>query len=287
MPLFGAHMSIAGGLPRAVDRAEATGCQALQIFTKSVGQWRARPLPPEEIQQFRDRIAHTRFPAFGHTSYLINIATSEPALRKQSIAALGEEVDRAEALGLIGLVLHPGVGPEHPGLLLAAEALATVLDARPRGRTLILLEHTAGQGQSLGWQFEHLAQILEHRSLSTRVGICLDTCHLVASGYDISSAEGYRAVFDTFDRVLGLNRLKIMHTNDSARPPGSRVDRHAHIGRGHVGLAAFTRLVNDRRLTHLPMILETPKAADAKPYMVDPDDVRNLEVLRGLLRHRR
>lgn len=279
-------MSIAGGLPRAVDRAEATGCQALQIFTKSVGQWRARPLPKEEVTEFRQRIAETRFPAFGHTSYLINIATSRPALRKQSIAALGEELDRAEALGLIGLVLHPGVGPEDPGLGLAAEALATVLDARSRGRTLILLEHTAGQGQSLGWRFEHLAEILEHLALSRRVGVCLDTCHLIASGYDISADEGYRAVFDAFDRLLGLDRLKIVHMNDSARPPASRVDRHAHIGRGHVGLAAFARLVNDARFTHLPMILETPKAADARPHMADPDDVRNLEVLRGLLEDR-
>ena len=263
MPRLGAHLSIAGGLPRAVDRAEASGCQALQIFTKSAGQWRARELPPEEIALFRRRVRQTKIgPVVAHNSYLINLAAADAALRTKSLDSLGDELDRAEALGLDGLVMHPGSytsGSEAGGLKLIADGLADVLASRPQGKTKILLEHTAGQGTNLGHRFEHLAAIIDMLGGSPRVGVCLDTCHLLAAGYDICSSEGYAATFKQFGRIVGFARLKAFHLNDSKKPCASRVDRHEHIGKGCIGLPPFRRLLNDPRFAKLPMLLETPK----------------------------
>ena len=283
-------MSIAGGLPRAVDRAAASRCQALQIFTKSAGQWRARPLPPEEIALFRQRLKETGItPVVAHNSYLINLATAQPALRDQSIASLGEELDRAEALGLDGLVMHPGSytsGTEADGLRLIAEGLALLLAQRPRGRTRVLLEHTAGQGTNLGHRFEHLAEIIDRLGGTRRVGVCLDTCHLLAAGYDICSPEGYVATFETFDRIVGIERIRAFHLNDSKKPCGSRVDRHEHIGKGCLGLEPFRMLLNDPRFAEHPMLLETPKLETAESKRKsdqDPWDARNLRALRKLI----
>lgn len=291
MPRLGAHLSIAGGLPRAVDRAEASRCEALQIFTKSAGQWRARPLPPEEISLFRQRIAETGIrPVIAHNSYLINVATSQPELRAQSIAALREELDRADALGLDGLVMHPGSytsGTEADGLRLIADALTQILGERRRLRTKILLEHTAGQGTNLGHRFEHLAEIIDRLSDTSRVGVCIDTCHLLAAGYDICSPEGYHRTFEEFDRVVGLRRIRAFHLNDSKRPCGSRVDRHEHIGKGCLGLEPFRMLLNDPRFAEHPMLLETPKLETPESRRrsdVDPWDARNLRLLRRLMR---
>ena len=290
MPRLGAHLSIAGGLPRAVDRAEASGCQALQIFTKSAGQWRARELPPEEIALFRRRVRQTKIgPVVAHNSYLINLAAADPALRRMSIDALTGELDRAEALGLDGLVMHPGSytsGTEAGGLRLIGDALAGLLASRPRGKTRILLEHTAGQGTNLGHRFEHLAAIIEYVGGSRRVGVCLDTCHLLAAGYDICSVEGYTDTFRQFGCIVGFARLKAFHLNDSRKPCGSRVDRHEHVGRGCIGLEPFRRLLNDARFARLPMLLETPKLDTPQTRRmsdVDPLDKMNLDVLRGLL----
>jgi len=290
MPRLGAHLSIAGGLPRAVDRAEASGCAALQIFTKSAGQWRARELPPEEIALFRRRVRQTRIrPVVAHNSYLINLAAADPALRTRSIESLCDELDRAEALGLDGLVMHPGSftsGTESGGLRLIAEGLARIFDARPDARTRVLLEHTAGQGTNLGHRFEHLAEIIERLNGSRRVGVCLDTCHLIASGYDIRSERGYEDTFRQFGRIVGFSRLKVFHVNDSKKPCGSRVDRHEHIGKGCLGLAPFRRILNDPRFAKLPMLLETPKLDTAETRRasdVDPWDKMNLDVLRGLI----
>jgi deoxyribonuclease-4 len=291
MPRLGAHLSIAGGLPRAVDRAVASRCEALQIFTKSAGQWRARPLPPDEIVLFRRRVAESGIrPVVAHNSYLINLATGAPALRAQSLAALGEELDRAEALGLDGLVMHPGsytIGTEADGLRLIADGLRQLLVERPHARTMILLEHTAGQGTNLGHRFEQLAAIIARLDGSPRVGVCLDTCHLLTAGYDICSEKGYRATFRDFDRLVGLDRLKVFHLNDSKKPCGSRVDRHEHIGEGCLGLEPFRRLLNDRRFAKLPMLLETPKLDTPESRRrsdVDPLDARNLRTLRRLMR---
>jgi deoxyribonuclease-4 len=290
MPRLGAHLSIAGGLPRAVDRAVASRCEALQIFTKSVGQWRARELPPDEIVLFRRRVAETGIqPVVAHNSYLINIAAASLALRQQSQAALEEEYDRAEALGLFGLVMHPGsytTATEEQGLRLIALGLGKLLRKRRDSAPLILLEHTAGQGTNLGHRFEQLARIVELLDGSPRVGICLDTCHLLTSGYDICSEQGYQETFRQFDRLIGIDRLKVFHLNDSKKPCGSRVDRHEHIGKGCLGLDPFRRLLNDPRFAHLPMLLETPKLdtpESRRKSDVDPLDARNLRTLRRLI----
>jgi deoxyribonuclease IV len=290
VPRLGAHLSIAGGLPRAVDRAEASGCEALQIFTKSAGQWRARELPAEEIALFRRRIRQTKIrPVVAHNSYLINLAAADRVLRTRSIAALGEELDRAEALGLDGLVMHPGshtTGTERGGLELIADGLASVFAARPSGRTRILLEHTAGQGTNLGHRFEHLAAIIDLLGGSPRVGVCLDTCHLLAAGYDICSAHGYDETFRQFGTIVGFARLKAFHLNDSKKPCASRVDRHEHIGKGCIGVEPFRWLLNDPRFARLPMLLETPKLETPESRRksdVDPLDQKNLDTLRRLI----
>jgi deoxyribonuclease-4 len=290
VPRLGAHMSIAGGLPRAVDRAKAARCQSLQIFTKSAGQWRARPLPPEEIAEFTRRIERTGIrPVVAHNSYLINVATAQPALRAQSIAALREELDRAAALRLDGLVMHPGSytsGTESDGLRLIAEALRQLLDERPDDRTLVLLEGTAGQGTNLGHRFEHLAEIIDRLDGHPRVGVCLDTCHLLAAGHDICTPEGYARTFEAFDRIVGIDRIKAFHLNDSKKPCGSRVDRHEHIGKGCLGLEPFRMLLNDPRFADHPMLLETPKLETPESRRksdLDPWDARNLRTLRRLI----
>jgi deoxyribonuclease IV len=289
MPKLGAHMSVAGGLPRAVDRAIVHGCEAFQIFAKNANQWRGRVLPPEEIREFRSKVAAARLaPVVSHGSYLINLATAMPGLRRQSIEAMGDEIDRAEALGLLGVVLHPGCytqGSEADGLTLIADALADLLRARRRGKAMVLLEHTAGQGTSLGATFEQLATMIEHLKGSSRIGVCLDTCHLLASGYDICSPEGYARTFKQFGRLVGFDRLKVFHLNDSKRPLGSRVDRHEHVGDGFLGIETFRRLVNDPRFRALPMLLETPKTEGRSPARieVDPLDQRNLAILRNLI----
>jgi deoxyribonuclease-4 len=291
MPRLGAHLSIGGGLPRAVDRAGATRCEALQIFTKSAGQWRARVLPEDEIVLFRRRVADTGIhPVVAHNSYLINIAAAAPALREQSQAALLEEYDRADALGLQGLVMHPGsytTGSEAEGIRLIASGLRTLLRARPLAAPLILLEHTAGQGTNLGHRFEHLAEILALVDGSPRVGVCLDTCHLLTAGYDICSEQGYVHTFRELDRLVGLDRIKVFHLNDSKKPCGSRVDRHEHIGKGCLGLEPFRRILTDSRFAGLPMLLETPKLdtpESRRKSDVDPWDARNLRTLRRLMR---
>jgi deoxyribonuclease-4 len=223
-----------------------------------------------------------------HASYLINLASTAPALRELSISACIDELDRAHALGLLGVVLHPGTctsGSEEEALNLIADGIRMAFRARPRRRTMVLLEHTAGQGRTLGHRFEHLAAIIDRLDGSPRLGVCLDTCHLVASGYDIVSETGYEHTFATFERVVGLDRLRVFHCNDSKRPCGSRVDRHEHIGQGCLGLEPFRRLLRDRRFSGLPGLIETEKSTGAtKPHLIatDPLDLRNLETLRGL-----
>jgi deoxyribonuclease IV len=282
-------MSVAGGLSKAVDRAVVHGCEALQIFSKNANQWRGKPLDPAEVSRFRARLDEAGLaPAVSHASYLINLATTVPALREASIAAFVDELDRAHALGLLGVVIHPGTctaGTEDEGLRLIADAIRTTFRVQPRRRTMVLLEHTAGQGRTLGYRFEHLAAILTRLSGSPRVGVCLDTCHLVASGYDIVSAQGYAETFAAFERLVGFDRLRVFHGNDSKRPLGSRVDRHAHIGEGALGLEPFRRLLHDSRFAGLPLLIETEKSPECnRPNQIvaDPLDMRNLSTLRAL-----
>jgi deoxyribonuclease-4 len=286
---IGAHMSVAGGVSKAVDRAVVHRCEALQIFTKNANQWRAKPLDRSEIRVFRERVEQTGItPVVSHASYLINLATTFPILREQSIAAFVDEIDRAEALGLLGVVIHPGTctaGPDEEALRLIADAIRVTFKARPRGRAMVLLEHTAGHGRTLGHRFEHLAAVIGHLRGSRRVGVCLDTCHLLAAGYDITTDAGYRDTFEQFDRLVGIDRLKVFHANDSKKPHGSRVDRHAHIGEGCVGLEPFRRLLHDARFAGLPILIETEKSKGAEKRGViveDPLDMKNLGILRQL-----
>ena len=286
---IGAHMSVAGGVSNAVRRAHAHHCESLQIFTKNASQWKSKPLDPAEVARFRSALADTNIhPVVSHASYLINMATTAPGLREQSAAALADELERAAELGLSGVVIHPGTctgGDEPQALALIAETIRAALRTHPRRKTMILLEHTAGQGRTVGHRFEQLASILEHLDGSSRVGVCLDTCHLIASGYDIRTEEGYAHTFAEFDRLIGLDRLKVFHGNDSKKPCGSRVDRHEHIGDGCLGLGPFRRLLHDSRFQALPILIETAKArASENPrhVVIDPYDEKNLSTLRAL-----
>jgi deoxyribonuclease-4 len=285
---IGAHMSVAGGVSNAVERAVLHECESLQIFTKNANRWVAPPLDPADVRRFRKRLDETGItPVVSHASYLINLATTNPALRAQSINAMSDELDRAHALGLLGVVLHPGTctaGTESEALALIADAIRGLF-ARQRRQTMVLLEHTAGQGRTLGYRFDHLSTIIERLDGAPRVGVCLDTCHLVASGYDIVSEAGYRSTFEEFDKVVGLSRLKVFHGNDSKRPCGARVDRHEHIGQGCLGLEPFRRLMHDPRFDGLPILIETEKSEHLqKPGLIaaDPLDVMNLDTLRDL-----
>ncbi|MCI0458023.1 MAG: deoxyribonuclease IV [Gemmataceae bacterium] len=279
MPLFGAHMSIAGGYEKALLAAAAHGCATVQLFTKSSNQWRAKELTDEEIRTFRRTLRQTglRRP-LAHDSYLINLASPDPELYRKSIEAFIVEAQRAEALGLRYLVTHPGSatdGDEQAGLTRIAQALDEVHKRCPGYRVQVLLETTAGQGNSLGHRFEHLARILELVAEPGRLGVCLDTCHVFAAGYALAPEEEYRATMAEFNRLIGLKRLRAFHVNDSLKPQGSRVDRHAHIGRGCLGLEPFRLLVNDPRFRDRPMVLETPKENDM--------DAVNLKTLRDLV----
>ena len=289
MPRIGAHMSVAGGVSKAVDRAIVHGCEALQIFSKNANRWRSKPLDRAEIRRFRRGVDDTGIgPAVSHASYLINLGTTFPALRAASIEAFVDELDRAHALGLLGVVIHPGTctaGTEDNALHLVARAVREAFKSRPRRPTMVLFEHTAGQGRTLGYRFEHLAAILEHLDGSPRVGVCLDTCHLVASGYDIVTPVGYEETFLALDKLVGLDRLRVIHANDSKRPCGSRVDRHEHIGEGCLGVETFRRMLQDPRFRDLPFLIETEKSLDCnKPNVIaaDPLDLRNLDTLRRL-----
>jgi deoxyribonuclease-4 len=285
MPYFGAHLSIAGGLHKALEAACAYGFQSVQLFTKSANQWQARPLGAEEIHRFRQTLRRCRlhWPT-AHNSYLINLASPDPALYRKSLEALVVEVQRAEQLGLRYLVMHPGSTrgtEEAAGLARVAAALDEVHARCPGYRVRILLETTAGQGGCLGHRFEHLADILTRVQQPERLGICFDTCHVFAAGYPLAPAENYETTMRTFDKIIGLKWLRCFHLNDSQKPLGSRIDRHAHLGRGHLGLEPFRLLVNDPRFRRHPMLLETPKEGP------EPDmDAVNLAVLRSLVGRR-
>ena len=277
---LGAHESIAGGLHRAFDRAQSVGCDSVQIFVKSNRSWAVKPLADEAIARFKAKAQETGIhPVVAHTSYLLNLATHDQALWMKSRDTLIVELTRCETLHIPYLVLHPGahVGAgEAAGLARVAQALGQVHASTPGFCTQILLEITAGQGTSLGYCFEHLAWLMEHTPEGERLGVCLDTCHAFAAGYELRTLEGYTATMEDFDRIIGLERLQALHLNDCKGDLGSHKDRHAHIGQGHIGLDGFRHLVNDPRLAGLPGLLETPKSDDLH------EDRENLALLRSL-----
>jgi deoxyribonuclease-4 len=279
--LLGAHMSIAGGVNLAIERARSIDCTAMQIFVKNNMQWFVRPLTPDEIRTFLEHQQRSELLSiFAHANYLINLAATNGKFHANSIRSLSEELVRADQLELPFLVLHPGAhlgAGEEAGLEKIVESIDRVFSSLPKIKTRIALETTAGQGSCLGNKFEHLAYIISRVREPERLCVCLDTAHVFASGYDIGGESSVRKTFREFDRVLGLDRLVAIHLNDSKTACGSRVDRHEHIGKGKIGLPAFRFIMGDRHLHKIPKVLETPKGKDLR------EDVINLKTLRRLL----
>lgn len=280
-PRFGAHISTAGGVSNAFARAASIGCEAMQIFTRNNNRWHSKPISTAEIERWQALDAqHDIHPVVSHAAYLINLGSPDPDKWQKSIDAFVDELQRAEALSLLGVVLHPG---SHMGKGEAAgiERIAAGLDRcheHTAGyKTLTLLETTAGTGNHLGYRFQQLAAIRERCAQPGRVAVCFDTCHVLAAGYDIRTPAGYEETMAEFMAHLGLDLLKCFHLNDSKHELGERKDRHTHIGEGYVGLEGFRHLVNDERFARVPMLLETPKGKDMA------EDVENLAVLRGLV----
>ncbi len=283
MPFLGAHESISGGLHLAFDRIRQVGGEALQIFTRNQRQWKAAPLKDEEIIAFKEAWdAADRMPVASHGSYLINLGSGKKEQAEKSVAAFAMELERCAQLGIPQVVIHPGshggAGVE-TGLANVTKNLDRVIELAGDdcAAVTILLETTAGQGTGLGSRFEELAWILEHSTSSDRLGICVDTCHIFAAGYDIRTSESYGATCAEFNRCIGLDRIRFFHLNDSKKELGSRVDRHEHIGQGRIGTEGFRCLLNDPRFTAHPMTLETPKGKDLL------EDQQNLATLRALL----
>jgi len=276
-------MSVAGGFHLAVDAAAEHGMQCVQIFTKNNNQWQARPMDPESIELFRRRIEETgiRLPC-SHSSYLINLASPKDDLRQKSVEGMVIEMERAEFLGLAGVVLHPGsftTSSEQEGIERIAESLDEVLLITDGLDVEVWLENTAGQGTNLGHRFEQLQAIISRIPESTRVGVCLDSCHLFAAGYPLGTSEEYAETMAAFDEVVGRDRLRAWHLNDSKKELGSRVDRHETIGEGHMGLEPFRHILGDPLSEELPMYLETPKGERDQRTL----DSINLETLRSLM----
>lgn len=278
MLLIGAHMSIAGGMHLAFARGEEAGCAAIQVFTKNASQWRGKPILPAEADAFRQAWqASSIGPVIAHDSYLINLAAPDEAMWRKSIAAFRDEMERCATLGIPELVMHPGAhlgaGIE-AGIARIAEAFRLIFAEAP-GEVSVLLENTAGQGSYLGSRFEELTAIME-KVPAGRFGICFDTCHAYAAGYDIAGEEGCQRVLAEFDRLIGLSYLRAFHFNDSKKGLACHVDRHEHIGQGTLGAEAFRTLLCDPRFREVPKILETPKGEGAEL------DRMNLALLRRL-----
>ncbi len=275
-------MSIAGGVDRAVERAAEVGCDCVQLFTRNTNQWRARAIEPQEPARFQAALARhaVRYPA-AHASYLLNLASPDETLWRRSVDGLLLELARADLLGIPYVIFHPGAhmgAGEEAGLQRIALALDEIHRRAPAGQALCVLENTAGQGTTLGWQFEQLATIFDLVRHPERLGVCIDTCHLFAAGYGLARADAYRRTMDRLQATVGLEQIRAFHLNDCQRPRGSRVDRHTHIGHGEIGLAGFRRLMRDAHFRHLPMYLETPKGLEHGEEW----DVVNLRTLREL-----
>lgn len=280
--LIGAHMSISGGVFNAFRHGQEVGCATIQIFTKNSNQWKAKELTSEDVRKFREsqeRIGIS--PVIGHNAYLINLASPKEDVYKLSMESMLVELNRAELLGLPYLVMHPGShleSGEKEGIRKIASSIDR-LHQKTRGfKVRICLETTAGQGSAIGYRFEHMAEIIDEVQKSDRLGVCYDTCHTFAAGYDIRTQKAYEDTFKEFDNVIGLSRLKVIHLNDTLKDFGSRVDRHHHIGKGKIGPEGFRLLMNDKRWEKIPKILETPKEGGTAK------DIENLKVLRSLVK---
>ncbi len=283
MDYLGAHMSIAGGLHNAPGRGVKVGCGVIQIFTQNSNQWRGKMPTDSDVALFREKWEESGLHEIVcHDIYLINLAAAPGEVREKSLVSFREEMERCARLGIAKIVMHPGshLGEgEETGIRRICEAFDELLAAVPDFTGKVLLETTAGQGSNLGYTFGQLHAIIDGSAFPDRFGVCYDTCHTFAAGYDITTKEGYDRVFAEFDRVIGLGRLHCFHMNDSKKGLNCRVDRHEHIGQGAMGLDGFRFLVNDPRFAQIPKILETPKGDD------DEFDRMNLKTLRGLLRH--
>lgn len=280
--LLGAHASISGGTPKAIERAEALAADACQIFVKSPNQWRAKAIGSEEATAFQIRRNESPIDAVvAHAAYLINLSAFDPAVRERSVAALRDELERCRQLSLDGLVVHPGAhmgAGEANGLGRIARSLDRVLSQLEEDTPPVLLENTAGQGTVLGYRLEQLAEIIDRSTYGDRVGICVDTCHAFAAGYAIDDSEGLAALLDRIESLFGIDRLGAIHLNDSRHPFDSHRDRHANIGDGEIGLDTFAHLLADDRILGVPLILETPIGDDGQGHE------RDLETLRGLMK---
>ena len=260
--LFGAHVPTAGGLHRAPAHGDEIGASAIQIFTRNQMQWDAKPVSEDEARAFGEALAASRVQSvLAHASYLLNLAAPDDAARERSVGALVADAERCAALRISLLVFHPGAhmdAGEEIGLTRIARSLDRLLEATRKLSVRPCIEVTAGQGSSLGHRFEHVAEILARVKWPERLGVCLDTCHLFAAGYDIKSPKGYERTMADLQRLVGLERVAAVHVNDAKKPLGSHVDRHAALGQGEIGLPAFRRLLGDPHLAHLPMVAETP-----------------------------
>lgn len=278
---LGAHMSISGGLHLAIDRAVAAGCGVLQIFTRNSNQWKGKPVSEADTALFRQKFADSGLhEIISHDIYLINLAAPPGETRDKSLAAFRDELETCARLGIAKVVMHPGshlADSPQVGLERVIGAFNQLFDEVPQFEGRVLVETTAGQGSNLGRTFEELAAIIDGSRFPHKFGVCFDTCHTFAAGYDTASEEGYRDTMEQFDRLIGLERLQCFHFNDSKKGLGSRVDRHEHIGQGTLGLNPFRFILNDPRFDKIPKILETPKGDN------DEMDGVNLELLRGLV----
>ena len=279
--LLGAHTSIAGGVSKSVDLAEKLGFTAMQIFTKNNNRWFEKHLEEKEIQSFKSKLKSSNIKfVVSHDAYLINLCAVKPDTLKKSRAAFLDELKRCELLGIPYLNFHPGAhlgAGEEDGIKLIAESINIVHQKTEDFKVNSMIEATAGQGSSIGYKFEHLRKIIDLVDNKKRMSVCIDTAHVFAAGYDIKDGKNYKKVIKDFDEIIGLDRLKCLHMNDSKKELGTRVDRHDHIGKGFIGLEGFTNIMNDKRLEKIPKILETPKGKEQL------EDLRNLEVLRELL----
>ncbi|MEA3313347.1 MAG: deoxyribonuclease IV [Caldisericota bacterium] len=278
--ILGAHVSIAGGVSNAPLRAKHIGCDTMQIFSKNQMRWHIPPLDKSEIEKFHSNIKATKIiPGTVHSSYLVNLAAPDDTTHQKSILDLSKELERAEILGIPYVVFHPGAHKgkgEKYALDKIINSIDKIFGLSKAKTTMLLLETTAGEGTNIGYKFEHLAYIMQHSGIPERIGICVDTCHIFAAGYDIRDKSAYNETINAIEEIIGLNRLKAIHLNDSERKLASRVDRHAEIGMGEIGLKAFEFFVNDERLKEILGILEVP--GDESGYK------KNLQILRSLIK---